>query len=112
MGHIVLGERSVSRAIDSIDDFPKRLELEVIHLVVTHHDRHEWGSPRRPKSMEAVALHHLDNLDAQVNRFKLLTRDARAKGENWTSYDKMLRRSLYVGNGRVMTREDEAQGDT
>jgi 3'-5' exoribonuclease len=99
LGHIVLGERRVSRAIQSIDRFPDQLALEVLHLVISHHGRHEWGSPRRPKSIEAVALHYLDNLDAQVNRLKLLTRDARATGESWTSYDRMLGRSLYVGKG-------------
>ncbi len=89
----------MSRGIEAIDGFPERLALEVLHLVVSHHGRHEWGSPRRPKSMEAIALHHLDNLDAQVNRFKALTRETRARGEHWTAYDRMLRRSLYVGQG-------------
>ena len=100
LGHIVLGERLVSRAIDEIEGFPERLGLEVLHLIVSHHGQHEWGSPRAPKSMEAIALHHLDNLDAQVNRFRQLTEVARSKGETWTSYDRMLRRSLYVGSGR------------
>jgi len=97
IGHIVLGERSISRVIENIEGFPKERALEVLHLVISHHGRYEWGSPRRPKSLEAVALHYLDNLDAQVNRIKLLTEDARANGEIWTSYDSMLRRSLYAG---------------
>jgi len=99
LGHIVLGERLISRAIDKIEGFPKKRTLEVLHLVISHHGRNEWGSPRRPKTMEAVALHYLDNLDAQVNRFKLLIEVARASGESWTGYDRMLRRSLYSGNG-------------
>ncbi len=114
LGHIVLGEREVSRAIDAIGGFPERLALEVLHLVVSHHGRHEWGSPRRPKSMEAIALHHLDNLDAQVNRFKELSREARARGEQWTAYDRMLRRSLYVrlgdGQGRPGDKESDLEG--
>jgi len=109
LGHIVLGERSVSRAIERIEGFPKERALEVLHLVVSHHGRYEWGSPRRPKSIEAVALHYLDNLDAQVNRFKLLTEHARANGDTWTSYDKMLRRSLYAGNGTDLTVEEDAR---
>jgi len=99
LGHIVLGERAISQAIDKIEEFPKERTLEVLHLVISHHGRNEWGSPRRPKTMEAVALHYLDNLDAQVNRFKLLIEVARASGESWTGYDRMLRRSLYSGNG-------------
>jgi len=99
MGHIVLGARKVARAIDVIDGFPKERAAELLHLVVSHHGRLEWGSPRRPKSIEAVALHHLDNLDAQVNRIKLLTETARTNGDPWTPYDRLLGRSLYSGNG-------------
>lgn len=97
LGHIVLGERAVSRAVEAIEGFPERRALELLHVLVSHHGRHEWGSPRRPKSIEAIALHHLDNLDAQVNRFKLITKDAWANGETWTTYDRVLRRSLYTG---------------
>lgn len=99
LGHIILGERMVSRAIDAIDDFPRERALEILHLLVSHHRRREWGSPRRPKSIEAIALHHLDHLNAQVNRFKLLTEEARGNGEPWTNYDRRLGRSVYVGNG-------------
>jgi len=100
VGHIVIGAQVVSRAIEAIDGFPKERAAELLHLVVSHHGRLEWGSPRRPKSIEAVALHHLDNLDAQVNRIKLLTESVRTNGEHWTPYDRSLRRSLYAGNGR------------
>jgi 3'-5' exoribonuclease len=103
VGHIVLGARMVARAIDAIDNFPKARAAELLHLVVSHHGRLEWGSPRRPKSIEAIALHHLDNLDAQVNRIKMLTDSARTNGEIWTAYDRTLARSLYTGNGRSAT---------
>ena len=107
VGHIVLGGRMVSRAIDAIKGFPKGRAVELLHLVVSHHGRLEWGSPRRPKSIEAMALHHLDNLDAQVNRIKLLTEGARANGDSWVPYDRMLGRSLYAGNGTGPSDEDE-----
>lgn len=99
LGHIVLGERTISRAIDSIDGFPEQRALEVLHLIVSHHGTYEWGSPRRPKTIEAVALHYLDNLDAQVNRFKLLLQDVKTTGKCWTTYDPLLRRSLYSPDG-------------
>jgi len=108
LGHIVLGEMRVSRAIDAIEGFPSERALEILHLVIAHHGRCEWGSPRRPKSIEAIALHYLDNLDAQVNRFKLLTEEARANGDAWTSYDRMLSRSLYAGNGAGIAVEESA----
>jgi 3'-5' exoribonuclease len=107
IGHIVLGARRVARAIDAIGGFPEARAAELLHLVLSHHGRLEWGSPRQPKSIEAVALHHLDNLDAQVNRIKLLTETARTNGDPWTPYDRLLRRCLYSGNGAVALSEHE-----
>jgi 3'-5' exoribonuclease len=110
VGYIVLGARRVARAIDAIDGFPKARAAELLHMVVSHHGRLEWGSPRRPKSIEAMALHHLDNLDAQVNRFRLLTDNARTNGDRWTPYDRTLGRSLYAGNGRSLSRRGTRAG--
>ncbi len=97
IGHVVISERIVSRAISSIGGFSKSRENEILHLIVSHHGRYEWGAARRPKSLEAIALHHLDNLDAQVNRFNLLLEHARGAGKVWTDYDRLLGRMLYAG---------------
>ncbi len=97
VGHVVLSERFVSKAIRAIDGFPKNRELDILHLILSHHGRYEWGATRRPKSLEAIALHHLDNLDAQVNRFNQLLETARAKDQTWTDYDRFLGRMLYAG---------------
>ena len=98
IGHVVLSERMVSRAIRSIEGFPQKREHELLHLIISHHGRYEWGAARRPKSLEAIALHHLDNLDAQVNRFNLLLEAARENRKSWTDYDRMLGRMLYAGD--------------
>jgi len=57
-----------------------------------------------------VALHHLDNLDAQVNRIKLLTETARTNGDPWTPYDRLLGRSLYSGNGTAASQDEGRTG--
>ena len=98
IGHVVLSESMVSRAIRSIEGFPKAREYELLHLIISHHGRYEWGAARRPKSLEAIALHQLDNLDAQVNRFNLLLEPVRQSGKSWTDYDRMLGRMLYAGD--------------
>jgi 3'-5' exoribonuclease len=98
IGHVVLSERRVSTAIRTIEGFPQSRENEILHLILSHHGRYEWGATRRPKSLEAVALHHLDNLDAQVNRFNQLLETARDLGKTWTDYDRMLGRMLYAGD--------------
>jgi len=106
IGHVVISERIVSRAISSIGGFSKSRENEILHLIVSHHGRYEWGAARRPKSLEAIALHHLDNLDAQVNRFNLLLEHARGAGKAWTDYDRLLGRMLYAGERNSLTVEE------
>ncbi|TFH35993.1 MAG: HD domain-containing protein [Anaerolineales bacterium] len=108
IGHVVLSERMVSRAIRSIEGFPEKREQQLLHLVISHHGRYEWGAARRPKSLEAIALHHLDNLDAQVNRFNLLLAAARENGKTWTDYDRMLGRMLYAGNQNGLGLEENS----
>ncbi|MEK6256107.1 MAG: HD domain-containing protein [Chloroflexota bacterium] len=95
-GHIVMADEMLRNAIDSIKDFPQELTLQLRHMLLAHHGRYEWGSPRRPKTIEAIALHQIENLGAQINRFGTLL-DDRPDGEAWTSYDRMLNRQLYGG---------------
>lgn len=98
LGHVIIGAQRISQAIASLTNFPQPLAYQLQHMILAHHGRYEYGSPRRPKTIEAIALHHLEYLDAQVNRFKTLTEEARKRGRNWTSYDSMLGRSLYVAH--------------
>jgi 3'-5' exoribonuclease len=103
LGHVVLSERMISERLAEIPDFPPELALRLRHLVISHHGRHEWGSPRRPKTLEACALHYVDNLDAQVNRFAQIIAARRDKTKPWTEYDTLLKRYLYAG------REDDEE---
>lgn len=105
MGHIVMTDEMIATALQSLPEFPPELALRLRHMLLSHHGRHEWGSPRRPKTLEAIALHHLDNLSAQINRFQLLL-DKRPTGEDWTSYDRMLGRQLY-GRGSDLSIEEQ-----
>jgi 3'-5' exoribonuclease len=106
IGHVVLSESMVSAAIRTIDGFPQKRAHEILHLIISHHGRYEWGAARRPKSLEAIALHHLDNLDAQVNRFNLLLEAARQDGKSWTDYDRLLGRMLYAGDQNGLALEE------
>jgi 3'-5' exoribonuclease len=109
LGHVVIGLQMVELAIQQIPDFPSELRLRVEHMIASHHGRYEWGSPRRPKTLEAMALHQLEDLSAQVSRFRehLLER-ADASGE-WTEYDRSLGRSLYLGSDGSLSIEESGQ---
>ncbi len=107
IGHVVLGAELVARAVDSLEGFPPELALELQHLLLSHHGRYEWGAPRRPKTLVAVALHHLEQLDGQVNRFRALLAPAWESGQAWTDYDRLLGRTLYAGGAQDLSIEEE-----
>lgn len=109
IGHIVLSDEMVADAIAQLPDFPPELAMRVRHLIVSHHGRHEWGSPRRPQTLEALALHHIENLSAQLNRFKSLLAARREPGQVWTDYDRLLDRQLYAGPGDELSVEEASQ---
>jgi 3'-5' exoribonuclease len=96
LGHLFLGRdiiRDAARQIPELDAEWLRL-LE--HLLVTHLNLPEWGSPRLPAIPECLILHHADDLDAKMEMYvRCLTRDV-AEGE-WTERDPVLNRSLWKG---------------
>jgi 3'-5' exoribonuclease len=66
-------------------------------LILSHHGEHEFGSPVLPMTVESMALHHLDNLDAKLYAFAEAV-SAESEGEgNWTAMNRMLKRRLYRG---------------
>ncbi len=97
IGHIVLADEMVMDAIHRVPDFPTDLALRLRHILVSHHGRYEWGSPRQPQTLEAIALHQIEDLDSQINRFVLLLEN-RPRDETWTEYDALLGRHLYGGS--------------
>ena len=99
LGHVVLGAEMLAHALRQFPDFPPELALRVRHMLVAHHGRLEYGSPRQPRTLEAIALHKIEDLSAQINRFQSLL-DARREVEGaWTRFDRLLGRSLYGGPG-------------
>lgn len=94
VGHIPITDEMLTKALVELPNFPPELFLQLRHVILSHHGRYEWGSPRRPKTIEAIALHYIDNLSAQVNRFQDIL-NATQPGKQWSEYDSFLRRQLY-----------------
>lgn len=70
LGHVLIGQRLIEeRLSECFPGFPREKELKLVHAVISHHGELEWGAPKRPQSAEALALHHLDNLDAKVKGY-------------------------------------------
>jgi 3'-5' exoribonuclease len=67
-------------------------------MIVSHHGTREFGSPEPPKTIEAVLLNYIDEIDAKVNGIRdfIATEDP---NESWTSYHRLLGRHFYKGTG-------------
>lgn len=112
LGHVVLGERRVRTAIAGLGDLiPAELAARLSHVMLAHHGELEWGSPMRPSTLEALVLHHADNLDAKAAGFIEATASAGFVEEAWTDSGNLFGRPLYApvvaGEGhRVSAHED------
>ena len=69
LGHIVIGTEMVGEKISQIPNFPSIIESELKHCILAHHGEYEFGSPKKPAIMEAVALNFADNTDAKMQTF-------------------------------------------
>ena len=97
VGHIVIGIQMLGEKIASLggEPFPDELRLHLEHMIVSHHGQIEFGSPKLPVTLEAVALHHLDNLDAKLSSYtSVIDADVAADG-NWTNYNPSIGRKLW-----------------
>ena len=66
MGHIVIGAHMAMEKMDAITGFPQKLYSEVTHCILAHQGQLEYGSPKKPSIMEALALYYADDTDAKL----------------------------------------------
>ncbi len=66
LGHIQIGSALAERTMDSLPDFPPRLKMLVLHMILSHHGKLEFGSPKLPMIPEALVLNFIDDLDAKM----------------------------------------------
>ena len=98
IGHIVMGVEMINKKIAAIDGFPQQSALELRHIILSHHGEFEFGSPKRPKTLEALVVHYIDDLDAKFNAFKTFITDSTNPDSDWTTYNRFLERFLYKKN--------------
>ena len=98
IGHLVMGVEMINKKIEAIPDFPLQTALELRHIILSHHGEFEYGSPKRPKTMEALVIHFMDDLDAKLNAFQsFVAADAANADSDWTTYNRFFERYLYKG---------------
>ncbi len=98
LGHIVMGVEMVEERVRAIPDFPAELKVLIKHQLLSHHGQYEYGSPKRPKTLEAVVLNFLDDLDSKINGVRAHIEKEPESPSNWTSYHRLYDRYFYKGN--------------
>ena len=93
LGHIMIGTEMISERIRQIPDFPPRLASELKHCILAHHGELEYGSPKKPALLEALALNFADNTDA---RMETMIEALAAGGTNkgWLGYNRLLETNI------------------
>jgi len=99
LNHIVIGLKMVDEKLSEIKYFPEDQVLLLKHLIVSHHGTREFGSPEPPKTIEAVLLNYIDEIDSKVNAIRDFIA-AEDPDETWTSYHRLLERHFYKGKSR------------
>ena len=99
LGHISIGAEMIHDRIRGIEGFPPVLETELKHCILAHHGEYEFGSPKKPALMEAMALNLADNMDAKMETWTEILRQA-GDTKEWLGYNKLfesnIRRTLGV----------------
>lgn len=90
LGHIMIGAAWVGDAIKSIDGFPVVLANELKHCILAHHGELEFGSPKKPALVEALALSFADNIDAKMETFRELLVNVPENDTKWQGYNRFM----------------------
>ncbi len=97
LGHIIIGMELITETAAKIEKFPQDLLNLLKHSIISHHGEYEFGSPKRPKTIEAFILHCADNMDAKIKMFEEIIEKDNTMG-NWVGYQKMLERNIRKSN--------------
>ena len=107
LGHMVIGLRIVGDKLRGVPDFPPRLRTLVEHMIVSHHGKYEFGSPKLPQFPEALLFHYLDDMDSKMECMRTLIEQDRQVDGHFTSYNLSLERTV-LKKGKYMSNEADA----
>lgn len=111
IGHITIGVEMVEEKTKDIEGFPHDLNLLLKHMLLSHHGEYTYGSPRRPKTMEALILFYVDDLDAKINGFQQFIQKDDDTESRWSPYHKLFDRYLFKETYRSIEATDEKTPD-
>ncbi len=103
LGHIVIAAMAVERTAGNISDFPVDLLNKLIHLILSHQGKLEHATPVEPKTVEAIALYHADELSAKTNAYSQAIKKATNSETGWTNF-------LPLAGTALLVPKDESEG--
>ncbi len=95
LGHVTLGVQLLDDKLKDAGDIPQEAALHLRHILLSHHGKLEHGSPKRPKTMEALVVHRADELDSVLASMKEILEQPGTNG--WTAYQALFNRYLFRG---------------
>lgn len=98
LGHITIGVEMLQEKIAAIGGIPAELATLLKHMILSHHGQYEYGSPKRPKTVEATILNYLDDLDSKINGIRTHIGKETESSSHWTSYHRLYDRYFYKDN--------------
>jgi 3'-5' exoribonuclease len=96
LSHIVIGLEMIEEKLQGIQGFPPEQAFLLKHLIVSHHGTRDFGSPEPPKTLEAVMLNYIDEIDSKVNGIRDFM-ESENSTETWTAYHRIFGRYFYRG---------------
>ncbi len=106
VGHVVMAAQWIHDKARRTG-VPRELEHQIVHIVLAHHGKMEFGSPRPPMTLEAMIVHYIDDLDSRVNSWlNLMGREG--GNRRWTSADNVYEQPIW--RGALPTTQAEKKG--
>ena len=94
LGHIMIGAEMIHDHASKIEGFPELLETELKHCILAHHGEFEFGSPKKPAIIEAMALNLADNLDAKLETMTEILENGQSMSEDWLGFNRFFDSNL------------------
>lgn len=104
LGHITIGVEMLNERLAVLGDFPVETAMLLKHMILSHHGQYEFGSPKRPKTVESTVLNYLDDLDSKINGIRTHIRKEPVSQSRWTAYHRLYDRYFYKNNGQEQER--------
>ncbi|MBN2809192.1 MAG: HD domain-containing protein [Deltaproteobacteria bacterium] len=98
LGHVMLGVRMIQDKAATLKGFPAATLMLLEHLILSHHGEYEYGSPKRPKTQEAILLNFIDDLDAKITAVNSHMKAAKNTEAEWSDFHRLFGRAFYLGS--------------